>query len=209
MSLPAFLATLFESGSVQVPQAREISRAEREEASEVLAEFERAYRLSLAGTPPAFELETACHAAETLYRLCQCLVYRELDPHLVLSPQTLPHGGPLTAADDYSADLVFRFLPDVWRLARDASENDPLVLLVLELATRWPLSSVGIPGLADSAIERFAGDRFLLILYVDRIIKRRDRSRVGDRRVRDMIQTAVGAHPELAGELTAAIAALE
>lgn len=207
MSLPVFLTTLFESGSVQVPQVREISRGEREEASRVMGEFERGYRLSLAGAPPAFALDIACHAAETMYRLCQCLVYRELEPHTVLSPHTLAHEGPRTPADHYSADLVFRFLPDVWRLAKDASENDPLLALILSLGSRWPLSSVGIPGLAEVTIERFVGDRCLLRLYVDRIIKRRDRSRLGDRRVREMVQTAVGAHPDLAGELTAAIAA--
>jgi hypothetical protein len=39
-------------------------------------------------------------------------------------------------------------------------------------------------------------------MYVDRIIQRRDKPRLADRRVRDAFLSAVGAHSDLAPELT-------
>jgi len=209
MSLPTFLTRLFENGAVQVPQFAPISRRERDAACETLIEFESQYRLSLAGIPPSFDPEIACEAAQMLYRVCQCLVYRELEPKEVLPKATLIAGPAGVAAMHYSADLVLRFLPDVWRLAKDASERDPLVQCLSELAARWPLSSVGIPGLSACSIDGFAGDRSLLALYVDRIIERRDKTRLVDRRVRDVFLSVVGAHAELAPELAASIAELK
>jgi hypothetical protein len=209
MSFPAFLARLFENSGVQVPQFAPLSSGETEEARQVLVECERQYRLSLAGSPPDFDANIACQAAETLYRICQCLVYRELVPKDVL-PAATPVSSPAgDAMAHYSADLTLRFLPDIWRLTKAASELDPLMACLKELAGRWPLSSVGIPGISTCSIDGFAGDRALLALYVDRIIERRDKSRLGDRRVRQMLRSAVGAHTDLAPELAAAIAEME
>ncbi len=209
MSLPSFLTRLFENGGVQVPQFAPISSREREAARQALNEFEPQYRLSLAGTPPVFDAGVGCQAAESLYRVCQCLVYRELDPKELLSGVPLVAGAAGTATLHYSADVVFRFLPDVWRLAKDASEHDPLVTCLSELAGRWPLSSVGISGVLASSIDGFAGDRSLLALYVDRIIERRDKTRLGDRRVRNIFLSVVGAHAALAPEMAATIAETE
>ena len=203
MNFPSFLTMLFENGCVQVPSAGPISPSEFEAAKNVLVEFEREYRLSLAGVPPAFDAKIGCETAVELYRICQCLVYRELMPQEVL-PELQPDQRTATsAAAHYSADLTMRFLPDAWRLARDASENDPLVAYLLRLANRWPLSSVGIPKAETGSIDGFADNPSLLALYVDRIIERRDKTRLGDRRVREAFQRAVGAHIELAPELAA------
>ena len=106
----------------------------------------------------------------------------------------------------YSADLSLRFLPDAWRLARDASESDPLVSFLLKTANRWPLSSVGISSTSISSVDGFATDPSLLALYVDRIIERRDNSRLDDPRVRESIRRAVGAHDVLAPALATMVA---
>lgn len=201
MNLPSFLATLFENGCVQVPPAGPISPDELDDAQRVLVDFEREYRASLAGVPPAFDVKIGSEAALAMYRICQCLVYRELMPQEVLSELPPGDGESTSPAAHYSADLVLRFLPDAWRLARDASENDPLVSYLLNLASRWPLSSVGIPKALVSSIDGFADDPSLLALYVDRIIESRDQARLGDGRVREALLSAVGAHVELAPEL--------
>lgn len=196
---------LFENGCVQVPPAGQISSGEFDEAERVLVEFEREYRLSLVGAPPAFDVKIGCETALALYRICQCLVYRELIPQEVLSEPQPNHGAATSAAVHYSADVTLRFLPDAWRLARDASENDPLVSYLLRLANRWPLSSVGIPNQESVSIHGFADNPSLLALYVDRIIERRDKSRLGDRRACEVLQRAIGAHAELAPELATTI----
>jgi NADH-quinone oxidoreductase subunit N len=52
MSLPFFLTNLFETGTVQISKTTGIASEEKEEAQRLLTEFEREYRLSLAGVPP-------------------------------------------------------------------------------------------------------------------------------------------------------------
>ena len=201
MSLSLFLTNLFDNGTVQVSKAREIPPGEREAAQRLLTEFERVFRLTLAAEPPPLDAGLAGAAARTLYRLCQCLAHRELMPDdMLVREERLPQH-PRTAGDHYSADLALRFLPDIWRLAKEAAEGDPLVTTIRELAARWPLSSVGIPDLPALAIDGIAEHPALLALYVDRIIERRDRSRLGDPRIREAFLTAIGAHRELAPEL--------
>jgi hypothetical protein len=201
MSFSRFLTNLLDNGTVQVSKAQEIPTSEKEESQRLLTEFERVCRLSLAGEPPPLDVEIAGAAAQTLYRLCQCLVHREFMPQETLAQGDRLPDAPRTAADHYSADLTFRFLPDVWRLAKEAAEGDPLVTTIRQLAARWPLSSVGIPGLAAPAIDGIAEHPSLRTLYVDRIIERRDQSRLSNPRIREAFLTAIGAHRELAPQL--------
>jgi hypothetical protein len=84
----------------------------------------------------------------------------------------------------YSVDLSFRFLPDLVRHARAASERDALVGRLMDWANRWPLSCVGFAGAAAGSIDGFAGHPCLLRMYVDRIIAGHDVSRLTDQRVR-------------------------
>jgi hypothetical protein len=202
MSLPSFLEALFEHGAVQVPQLAPIGAEETAEAQKTLAEFEKHYRMSVPESAPSFDVELAYRAAEALFRICQCVAYRDLDVRGVVDPVVNAQASAASSSAIYSADLVLRFLPDIWRLARDASANDPLLLLIKELAGRWPLSAVGIPDLPECSIDGIAGDRSLLQMYVDRIVARRDTSRLADRRVREAFLSAVGAHSDLAPELT-------
>src|SRR5262249_19076034 len=190
-----------ENGNVQVSRAPEIPSEERDEAQRLLVDFERLFRLSLAEEPPPLDMAVAGAAAQTLYRLCQCLVYRELIPNQMLAMGDRLPDIPGTASAHYSADLALRFLPDAWRLAKEAAEGDPLVTTIRELATQWPLSSIGIPELPALVIDGIAEHQALLALYVDRIMECRDRSRLNDPRVREAFLTAVGAHHDLAPEL--------
>lgn len=200
MNLTSFLTALFESGCVQVPAGGETSAETLRAAEQILTDFEREYRCSLPGEPPTFNMAIACQAAEALYGICRCLVYRELDPEKVLSRPELDRAEN-TATAHYSADVVLRFLPDAWRLVRAASESDTLAPRLVALGRRWPLSSIGIPGVWPARIDAIAADPTLLALYVDRVIERGDKDRLGDTRVRQAVLEALGGHPELAPEL--------
>lgn len=205
MSLTSFLTTLFEDGAARASEWAPVSETDRAEALQRLTEFEGTWRESLAGNPPPFDPARALAAAETMFRACQCLVYRELDPQELLSAALIPEPAPRSPSDHYSADLAFRFLPDVWRLGRDIAANDPLVSCVQELAVRWPLSSVGIAGLPAVQIGGFVDDRSLLTLYIDRIVERSDRSRLDNSRVRNALREACGLYSELVPELAEAL----
>jgi len=69
------------------------------------------------------------------------------------------------------------------------------------LATAWPLSSVGIPSLADLNLDSFINDETLSRLYVDRIIATNDLSRLGHPRVDELLRAALGLHRTLAPDL--------
>lgn len=206
MSLTSFLSTLFENGCVQVPEWAPLTDDDRNAALRLITEYEATWRNSLPSHPPKFEADRALAAAETLFRACQSLVYREVDPREMLAGALASEPESRLPADHYSADLAFRFLPDVWRLSRNAAANDPLVACVHELAARWPLSSVGIADLPALEIDGFIGDRCLQTLYVDRIVERGDRSRLADPRVRSALREACGMYPEWIPELAAALA---
>ena len=95
-------------------------------------------------------------------------------------------------------DLFFRHLPDLLAWAQRVAANDPLVAALRRLAEEWPLSSVGIANIAPGSIDPFIAHAGLRRLYADRIIARRDSSRLADARTAEAVRSALGAHPELA-----------
>jgi len=67
----------------------------------------------------------------------------------------------------------------------------------MKIARAWPLSSVGVAGVSDVDVDPFIDHPSLRRLYADRIVERRDASRLGDPRVRAAVREAIGAHDEL------------
>jgi hypothetical protein len=63
MGLDSFVAELFERGQVCVAVENAPSRVELERAGELIAEFERSYRLDLPGEPPPLSLAAAIWGA--------------------------------------------------------------------------------------------------------------------------------------------------
>ncbi len=201
MGLDSFVSELLEHGHVRVAADDDPDGDERERVAERLTAFDRGYRLDLPYAPPPLAKPAALWAATMLHRACQLLVFRDLPVEAVESGLAEPCPMPANPATPYSVDLTFRFLPDLVKIARLASREDPLVERLLEWCRDWPLSSVGIEGVGPVNVDGFAGDRCLLGMYVDRIIARRDKSRLDDERVREAVGAAIGAFDELAPEL--------
>jgi hypothetical protein len=134
---------------------------------------------------------------------CRFLVYRDIEAETIA--ESLGRPCPAAPAPDvcYSADLFLRYLPDLVRLARAAGEADTLVDHLLRLAREWPLSSVGIAGVEANAdhVEALMRHPSLRQLYIDRMIDRRDVTRLGPPSVRAALQATLGNYPELAPEL--------
>jgi hypothetical protein len=182
----------------QVPNA--------DEAVEALESLDRQARLELAFEGPGLDLRAATWAANQLYRTCQLLVFRDGEPGAIRQALSAAGPEPVTPEVVYSVDLTFRYLPDLMTLARAAaSEGDPLVDTLLGLARAWPLSSVGMRDVGEVNVDAFRGHPALRQLYIDRIIARRDLSRLADPRVREAVREAIGLYPQLAPELAGAI----
>lgn len=171
-----------------------------EAALEFLCHCEEIARAELVGEAPSLSLEVAAWASLVLYRACQFVVCRDIGEPAIVAALKCPCPEARTPSADWSADLVFRYLPDVHRLAQHLSRTDPLVREIRFLAVSWPLSSVGTPEVSGVDLDPFWDHPGLRQLYLDRILSKSDLSRLGDPRVDDGIRTALGAHPELAPE---------
>jgi hypothetical protein len=138
------------------------------------------------------------------YRACQFVAFRDAGEEIMAQTMAVacPHGDPPSV--HYSVDLTFRYLPGLIKLARSASQRDPLLTHLARWAVEWPLSSVGMAVIGPVQIGPWARDPCLLGLYVDRVIERCDASRLSDEHVREAVQQAVGLFPELAPKMAAA-----
>lgn len=207
MTLSTFLADLVDAGMVRVdrdaPDVDAAADADRAaiEALDALA------RAEAPGTPPALDLTVARWAAVVLHAGCAGAVHRDLDAATLHARLAEPCPAVPSPSTAYSADLLLRYLPDLCVLARGIAATDPLHDELRALAARWPLSSVGVGvDLGHLDVGILLDDPCLRRMYVDRILARQDRSRLGDGRVLAAVQEAVGAYPELAGELAPACA---
>lgn len=201
MSLPGFLTALFEYGRVRVgPPDRDLPPGELAEAGRIVQQQAAVLALEFPGQPPAWSADSAVWAAVSLYRACQLTVYRALDEQAIdeLLAETCPSAGD--AASHWSVDAVLRYLPDLVRHATTASPQDPLVARLRTWCAEWPLSSVGVAGITPQHEDQIANHSGLLQLYVDRILAKKDRSRLAHPAVRAAIDRSLGAHRPLWNE---------
>jgi len=201
MSAVGFFTELFESGRVLV--ASEPLAELDPEVAPILISAEKVAAMNLAGTTPSFSLSAARWAARVFYRACQFLVCRDIDAattERLLHEKCPDAHSPET---DYSADLVFHYLPDIIGMAKAIASGDPLLQQLLTLAREWPLSTVGVSEVGPVDVRAFIGHSGLRHLYADRIIARRDISRLGEPAVDMAVREALGAFPELCPPIAA------
>ncbi len=203
MTLGDFLGRLSHEGVAMVMPEPELSGPGKWE--EIVRDWDRRQRLELAVSAPDLSLPAAQWAAMRLYRGCQAVVCRDVPPEELHAWLAEPCPVARSAETDYSVDLLFRFLPDLVALARRLSQNDPLVRELLALAQAWPLSSVGIETVGAIQLGEFFAHPGLRQLYVDRIVATEDLTRLQDEAVRQAVKTALGAYPEMAPRIAAAL----
>jgi hypothetical protein len=127
------------------------------------------YRLDVAGPLIPFDPAAAVAAVEFVGWACWFLLHRQEPPAEVESclPRLAP---PTMPGQHFSADLTFRFLPQVHRRSRALNADDPLTRRLEQLLRQWPLSGV----LADvldppEAPVELGGHPGLLLLYAERL----------------------------------------
>jgi len=197
-----FLSGLFEDGRVIVPAKLELSEEEQREADELLTSYEAVHRLSLPTRAPEFDIAAAHWAGKQIFHACQFIAYRDHGVEAIHATLQADLGMVRTPGVIYSVDVLFRYLPDLIKLARSESERDPLLDCLNRWAAEWPLSSVGLLGFSEGCIDGIVEHRSLMQLYVDRIIANVDESRLSDPRVRDEVRASIGMHSELSSRLS-------
>ncbi len=192
MNLTRFITGLLEQGSVTLEKDLfPFDANDRIEAEAKLLRFYERDRYNMPGSVPPFDANAALWAATYMYRTIQFVLMRELGEK-ELTEHLHDFAQPRDAAAMYSADLVLRFLPDVFNLARGLSPDDPLVLRLKHTAALFPLSSVPVEIPSDTDLQQVMNHKSLRLAYTDRIIKHKNHQRITNNEIREAIKTALG-----------------
>ena len=205
MSALDFVNSLLETGRVKVPTP---SGKSPDDLTPAVARLDSAARAATALELPGVVISVGEWALLLLYRGCQALVYREIEADEVRKAMAAACPARPSPAVCYSADLALQFLPELIGLARGIARDDPLVEGLQSVAAAWPLSSVGVAGLPDGLdVSPFIDHPALRQVYADRIIERADVSRLQHPATEGAVRAALGAFPDLAPRVAAALPA--
>ena len=168
-TLAEFLQTLFEEGRIVLKGRPEPSEADRSAALRVLEPAFDLHRLDVAGPPIAFDPASALAAGELTWRAGWFLVNRS-DSAQEMGRRLREPRPPITAGEHLSADVCFRFLPQVQRRARAIAPGDGLADFLADLLRAWPLSGV-LSDLAEGPedVGELGGHPGLWMLYAERL----------------------------------------
>ena len=196
MRLNRFIHSLWESGRVQVDRELDISQKELLDSLPLLQNYEKNARLDLPEGLPSFNESTALSALKLLYNICQFTVNRDFSEELMLKTlNEVRFSEPETPETAWSADLLFRHLPSIYKLASRLSKNDPLCLKMTELGVSFPLSSVGME--TENVRDGFLMNcQPLKIMYLNRIIERQAEDRMNEK-ILKAVEEKLGGHREL------------
>jgi hypothetical protein len=170
-SLASFLEELLKSGRVVLAGPPAVSAEDRAPALRLLEHAHLDCCLDLAGPEVAFDADVALKAAELLWRACWFLVSHREPDAAVAQALTLAIREP-TPAQQLSADLTLRYLPQVWRRAASQDTADVLTSSLARVLREWPLSGVlaDLPEGPLTALD-FCSHRGLLLLYAERLVE--------------------------------------
>jgi hypothetical protein len=204
MALSAFLDQLFHGEPLVVGAAWDPPALGGEGASEavgaVLRRFHEEDMLELAGAPLPLDEGAARWAAVRLYLAAQAFRLRDVEETTLRKVFAGGPGGRLSAARAHAVDLSFRFLPGVLALARGLAPGDALIALGRKLLAPWPLSSVGVSGIAVPRRREgvLLSQPGLRLRYLDRILAARDYGRLTHPDLAAAAEGALGCHRSLA-----------
>jgi AcrR family transcriptional regulator len=162
---------LLDEGSVRLRQPPLLHPDEHEPVLELLSGHFRRHQFDVMGDPIPFAPAVSLRAVELLTWSCWFLLNRSEPAHEI--ERRLPTLAPArSAAEHLSADLIFRFLPQVHRRARAGNPTDPLTVRLGETLRRWPLSGV-LADLDDPPLVPIDFDHpGLRLLYAERLAER-------------------------------------
>lgn len=214
-----FLSSLHDTACAELaPPERDLAACVRKAGSEageaqtirrMLEQWHRLAVLDLPGPALPYHPEAALRAALLLFRAACLASFREIGENEIrqlLARELAP--AATDAAAHFSADLCLRHWPDLYRMARARSEDDPLVKIMHSLAAAFPLSSLGmhLTVSTDTAVFHHPG---LRQLFAERALARADHAALACPDVSALIRAKLGAYAaELSRGLLAPVPAL-
>ncbi|WP_406696245.1 hypothetical protein V5E97_35185 [Singulisphaera sp. Ch08] len=171
--LEALLPTLLYEGRLAFRQSPCMD-ASSPEATRLLRSAFDVYQLNVAGPRIEFDANTAIESSSLVIRASWALVNLGL-PVAELTRWLAMSHPPTTPSHHLTADLVFRFLPQLRKRALAHRAIDPLVERIESILRQWPLSGV-LAGLetGPDTPPQFSGHPGLMLLYAERWAIHRD-----------------------------------
>ena len=192
--LTNFVIGLFKEGEVVVSPI--MVPIEEEDYFDTLYQVKQFYDQDKLRMPlgiPDFSRAAAMWAVVYFYRATQLVLLRNLGEEAIEEHLT-DFSEQITAENIYSIDLVFRYLPDLFQLAKSLAPADLLVKKLIATATKYPFSSVTIDLSTAANHELILDNPTLRRIYIDRIILAKDKKRVEDNELQEWVREAIGEH---------------
>ncbi len=210
MTLTEFISSLINKGDVTVaPAIVPFDPEDLRVAGIHLKQYYDDDSTEMPGQVPPYDPTAALWAASYLYRAIQFIQLRRLgEMEIKLHLQLF--SGTQTPSAAYSADLILRYMPGLFKLARGLSPEDPLVKELEIMAAQWPFSLAGSKDIVTDDLSLILQHPSLKMAYIDRIIHARNIRKCSHPACLPLVQEALGAHadilwPEFEIDLTAHI----
>jgi len=194
MKLAQFILNLFEYGDVTVEDKVEaFSAKDLQDTVRGLEFFYKKDILNIPNTAPTFHSEAALWGAQYIYRAVQMIVLRELGEEEVKKHLT---NCPFEKTPEviYSIDLTMRYLGDLLNIAKGLAPDDILVTTLKQSALEFPFSSVGLKIKGELDEKIILSHPALKYAYADRIINKKDKSRIQNNNIQELVKELLGNH---------------
>jgi len=197
VKLTCFLTDLVQGGNVIVPRTiSPLDESDVQAALVILREFYERDVMTMPGDTPAFHEEAAAWAARYVFYVSQLILLRDVDGN-IMQGYLSPFEGERPAEAIYSADLLLRFLPDLFRLSSGLSPGDPLVENLKQTALAWPYSSIGLKDVTAGIPPEVLNNNSLKLAYIDRVIEKKDTGRLSGTAEKELLKEVLGDHRQL------------
>jgi hypothetical protein len=194
VKLSLFLTDLLDDGNLVLPRTVDgLTNDDQQGALVLLLELYQRDKLAMPYDAPPFDPEAALWGAKYIFYVCQLILLRNVEES-EMQQYLQSFEGERSASAIYSADLLLRFLPDLFRLASGLSPEDPLVVNLKNTALGWPFSAVGLKNVVSQADAVILEDRSLRYAYIDRIIQFKDVERLKGAHEMELLKEVLGEH---------------
>lgn len=194
MRLAGFLKELLNEGKVTVEgEITAFGNGDVQQALAVLKSYYNEDALEMPGSAPGFDPDASLWAAEYLYCCIQLTVLRDAENEKV-TEHLKDFTGEITPGTIYSADLILRYLPAVFNLAKGLAPGDILVEMMKHTALQWPFSSAGMKLETEPDLSLVLSHPSLRRAYIDRVIKEKDTERLKNDVIAELVHESVGDH---------------
>ena len=164
-----------------------------EEARQILFKYYGEDIVEMPYRAPEYSEEAALWAAAYLYKAIQLVIIRDAGEEVIREQlKTFPR--KVNPSVIYSADLLLRYLPRLFELAKGLAPGDILVQEFRSIALQWPFSSVGTELDQPVNDDIIFTDTSLKYAYIDRIIREKDKRRMRNPVVVNYIHEIAGEH---------------